>query len=158
MVDRQRYWKLEPDEVAKFGYNESKMLNWDIKCTKEDGVSFVGAFAYRNGIPVEYESVKGVGFYHNQIDDKQRDAVSEMLKKKFGGSVENISSNRTLLRESNAPYSGKDVGELALELESLIDGHSVITLEFEGLTQDEQDSSGLPSTKLLPIPGARDGA
>lgn len=157
MADRQRYWKLESDEVKSFTYNESKLINWDIKCSKADGVSFVGAFTYKGGIPLGYETVNGVAFYHNQIDDAEKDKVTQMLKKKYGGSPEDH-SNRTIIRGSDVPYSGPALGELSGELESLIDGTSIITLEFEDLTQDEQDAAGLPSAKLLPIPGSNSGA
>ncbi len=157
MADRQRYWKLEPDEVAGFTYNESKMLNWEIKCTKDDGVSFVGAFAYKHGIPVEYESIIGVGLYHNNIDDAQKNDIVRMLKKKYGGSIEDY-SNRIIVHDAAIPYSGPEICELGRELESMIDGKSIISLEFEGLTQDEQDNSGLPATKLLPVTGVHSGA
>lgn len=157
MADRQRYWKLEPSEVEKFAYNESKMINWEIKCVKDDGVSFVGVFAYRHGIPLGYESVMGIGIYHNYIGDAERGDIVQMIKKKHGGNAEDH-SNRTLVRDATMPYSGAEICALAQSAESIINGKSIITLEFEGLTEDEQQSAGLPPTKLLPIPGAHNGA
>lgn len=157
MADRQRYWKLEPDEVEKFTYNESKILNWEIKCTKDDNVSVVGIFAYKNGIPLEYESIMGIGLYHNYIDDQEKDNAAQMIKKKYGGEIKDY-SNRVIINGAKIPYSGIDICAIAHDIESLINGKSIITLEFEGLTQDEQENSGLPSTKLLPIPGAHNGA
>ena len=155
MAGRQRYWKIEPGEVGSFSYNESKLLNWDIKCSKKsDASAFVGVFAYRNGTPVGYESVKGISYYHNHIDDGELKLVSAMLKKDHGGDVTEH-SNRTIIKGSSVPYSGPELGALARKLESLLDAKAVITLEFEGLTQDEQDSAGLPPTKLLPVPGPK---
>ena len=64
---KQRYWKITPDEMEKFGYNPDKLLNWDIKCTKhpEEEARFIGIFLYRNGTPYDYESIKGITYYHN---------------------------------------------------------------------------------------------
>ena len=30
-----RYWKLTPEEMEKVEHDEDKVLNWDIKCSKE---------------------------------------------------------------------------------------------------------------------------
>ena len=157
MKDRQRYWKLDSAELESLTYNESKLLNWEIKCTKKNNdESFVGAFAYRGGIPLGYETIKGVAFYHNRINDTEKNSVSDIIKKEYGGNAEDH-SNRVIIRDSTVPYSGAAVGALSRKLEELIDGKSIITLEFEDLTQAEQDSAGLPATKLLPIPGSHTG-
>jgi hypothetical protein len=42
---------------------------------------------------------------------------------------------------------------LAKEIESNFNTKSVISLEFENLTEEERNESGLPDSKLLPIPG-----
>ena len=152
MADRQRYWKLEASEVEAFTYNESKVLNWDIKCIigDEAEASLVGVFAYRHGTPLGYDKIQGVAYYHNHADEKTRKSVTEMLKSRFGGSPEEH-SDRVLLRDSNVPYSGAAIGALARELAASLGAAVTVTLEFEGLTQEEQDAAGLPPTKLLPI-------
>jgi len=60
-MPRMRYWKLTIEEVKKLSYNESKVLNWEIKCTREpeEEAKFVGVFLYKNGTPKDYETVKG---------------------------------------------------------------------------------------------------
>jgi len=42
---------------------------------------------------------------------------------------------------------------LAKELESKFNTKSVITIEFQDLTEEERKEVGLPESKLLPIPG-----
>jgi len=42
---------------------------------------------------------------------------------------------------------------LAKEIELNFNTKSVISLEFENLTEEERKESGLPDSKLLPIPG-----
>ena len=32
---RSRYWKITSDEMDGFSYDESKLLNWEIKCVRE---------------------------------------------------------------------------------------------------------------------------
>jgi len=32
---RMRYWKLTSDEMDNLAYDESKLLNWEIKCIRE---------------------------------------------------------------------------------------------------------------------------
>jgi len=43
---RSRYWKIAPDEMEVFTYDESKLLNWEIKCVREPEVEarFIGVF------------------------------------------------------------------------------------------------------------------
>lgn len=154
MADRQRYWKLVADEVAGLEYTEAKLLNWDIRCSMGDGSSLVGVFAYRHGTPVGYDSVRGVSFYHNHADDGVRKRVTSELKSRYGGRPEEH-SERVILRGSEVPYAGPEIASLARALESALGAEAVITLEFEGLTQDEQEAAGLPPSKLLPIVGTR---
>lgn len=154
MADRQRYWKLGADEVAGLAYAEEKLLNWDVRCSMDDGSSLVGVFAYRHGTPVGYESVRGVSYYHNHVDAEARKRVTSELRSRYGGRPEEH-SDRVILRGSEVPYSGAEIGSLARALESALGAEAVVTLEFEGLTQDEQEAAGLPPAKLLPIVGTR---
>lgn len=154
MADRQRYWKLGAAEVEALAYAEAKLLNWDVRCSMGDGSSLVGVFAYRHGTPVGYESVTGVSYYHNHADEDTRRRVTSELKSRYGGRPEEH-SDRVILRGSDVPYSGAEIGSLARALGSLLGAEAVVTLEFEGLTQDEQEAAGLPPAKLLPIVGTR---
>ena len=151
---RFRYWKLEAEEVAKIAYPEENLLNWDIKCVRkpEDAAIFIGVFLYRHGTPNDYDSIKGVSFYHNNIEQKEVSEVTKFLKDKFGGNPLE-KSQRIILAESKVIYSPKDISQLALDLESKFDVKGTITLEFANMSEEDAKSYGLPEAKLLPIPG-----
>lgn len=151
---KQRYWKITPDEIEKFSYNSEKLLNWDLKCTKqpEDEARFIGIFLYRNGTPYDYESVKGITYYHNNIPRSELPSITKFLQDKFGGK-EMEKGERIFLKDSKEIYTGKEIASLAREMESKFQTKSIITLEFSGLSQEEMKESGLPESKLLPIPG-----
>ena len=152
-MPRMRYWKLTIEEVEKLSYDESKVLNWEIKCTREpeEEAKFVGVFLYKNGTPKDYEAIKGITYYYNNIDRNELSGITKFLKNKFGGNdVEK--GERIFLEGSKEIYSGKDIAELAEELESKLNAKAVITIEFQDISEQEQKDSGLPEAKLLPIP------
>ena len=152
-MPRMRYWKLTIEEVEKLSYDESKVLNWEIKCTREpeEEAKFVGVFLYKNGTPKDYEAVKGITYYYNNIERNELSGITKFLKNKFGGKdVEK--GERIFLEDSKEIYSGKDIAELAQELESKLNAKAVITIEFQDISEQEQKDSGLPEAKLLPIP------
>ena len=68
--ERMRYWKITAKETDDFDYDESKLLNWEIKCIREpeEEAHFIGVFMYRNGTAYDYESVKGIYYFYNNID------------------------------------------------------------------------------------------
>ena len=37
-MSKQRYWKITPDEVEKFTYDEKKLLNWEPKLSLDKGM------------------------------------------------------------------------------------------------------------------------
>ncbi len=153
-LSKSRYWKLTSDEVEKLTYEENKVLNWEIKCIREpeDKAIFFGVFLYRNGTPFDYESIKGIVYYYNNIERKELPLITKFLKNKFGGS-ELEKGERVFLKGSKEIYSGRDIASLAKEIDSKFNTKSVITIEFQDLTEQEQKESGLPEAKLLPIPG-----
>lgn len=153
-MSKQRYWKLTPDEIENFSYNEEKLLNWEIKGIREpeENAVFIGVFLYRKGTPFDYNSVKGITYYHNNLPRTELPNITKFLKNKFGGK-EKEKGDRIFLEDSKEIYSAKDIASLAKELESNFNTKSVISLEFENLTEDEKEKSGLPDAKLLPIPG-----
>jgi len=151
---RSRYWKLTADEVEKLTYDQNKVLNWEIKCIHEpeDAAKFIGIFLYRKGIPYNYESLKGIAYYHNNIERNDLPEITKFLKKKFGGS--NMEKgDRIFLKESKEIFSGEEIAELAKELDAKFKTNSIITIEFQDITEEEQKKAGLPEAKLLPIPG-----
>jgi len=152
-MPRMRYWKLTIDEVEKLTYNESKVLNWEIKFTREpeEEARFIGVFQYRSGTPKDYQEIKGITYYHNNIDREELPDITKFLKKKFGGNdVEK--GERIFLEGSNEIYSGKEIAELAKELEPILNAKPVISIEFQDISEQEQKDAGLPEGKLLPIP------
>jgi hypothetical protein len=50
-------------------------------------------------------------------------------------------------------YDPAGISSLALSMEESFNTKSVITLEFEGMSQEAMRNAGLPDSKLLPIPG-----
>jgi len=151
---RQRYWKITPDEIEKFTYNENKILNWEIKCIRdpEDKAIFIGLFLYRHGTPFDYESVKGITYYYNNIPRSELPSITKFLQDRFGGKVME-KGDRIFLKGSKEIFSGKEIATLAREMETKFNTKTVISLEFQGLTPEEIKESGMPESKLLPIPG-----
>ena len=151
--NRSRYWKLEPSDMDGLKYDESKLLNWEIKCTKqpEEEARFIGVFMYRNGTPYDYEVIKGVCYYYNNISRDNLPAFTTFLQKRFGGKAME-KGERILLSGSTEIYAPSEIRDLASALASEFDLTPIISLEFEGPTQDELKEAGLPETKLLPIP------
>ena len=151
---KQRYWKITPEEIEKFTYNEDKLLNWEIKCLKEpeEEARFIGIFLYRDGTPWDYESVKGITYYHNNIPRSELPSITKFLHDRFEGK-EMEKSERIFLKGSKEIYSGKEIAALARELETNFNTKAVISLEFSNLSPEEMKEGGLPEAKLLPIPG-----
>ena len=152
-MSKQRYWKLTPDEIENISYNEGKLLNWEIKGIREpeENAVFIGIFLYRHGTPLDYKSVKGITYYHNNLPLTELPNITKFLKNKFGGK-EREKGGRIFLEDSKEIYSAKDIASLAKELESKFNMKPIISLEFHDLTDEEVKESGLPDAKLLPIP------
>lgn len=153
-LSRHRYWKITADEISKASYDQNKVLNWEIKGVKEpeDQAIFIGVFLYRHGTPMDYTPVKGIVFYHNNVEKSEVDEVTKFLKGKFGGEPKEKSS-RIFLEGSKEIYSGEEIGKLAMEMESKFKLKAIISIEFQDITEEERKKSGLADAKLLPIPG-----
>jgi hypothetical protein len=152
-MSRSRYWKLTSDEMSGFNYDESKLLNWEIKCIREpeDEAHFIGVFMYRHGTAYDYESVRGICYFYNNIDRKELPEITSFLQEKFGGK-DMEKGDRIILKGSKEIFSAKDISSLAKEMEVKFNTKAVISLEFEGITAEELKDAGLPEAKLLPIP------
>ena len=107
--------------MEKFVYNEEKLLNWEIKCVREPEVQaiFIGLFMYKNGTPYDYESVKGITYYHNNIPRKELPSITSFLQEKFGGK-EMEKGERIFLKDSKEIYSSKDIAALAKSMEVFV--------------------------------------
>jgi hypothetical protein len=150
---RMRYWKLTSDEMSNLAYDESKLLNWEIKCIREpeDEAHFIGVFMYRNGTAYDYESVKGICYFYNNIDREELPKITSFLQSKYEGK-QLEKGERILLKDSKEIYSNKDIGDLAKEMESKFNTKAVISLEFDGISPEALKEAGMPEAKLLPIP------
>ena len=151
--ERMRYWKITAEETDSFSYDESKLLNWEIKCIREpeEEAHFIGVFMYRNGTAYDYESVKGICYFYNNIDRKELPEITKFLQNKFGGK-EMEKGDRIILKDSKQIFSSKEIGELAKEMETEFNTKAVISLEFEDISAEALKELGLPEAKLLPIP------
>ena len=148
-----RYWKLTIEEIEKVTHDENKVLNWDIKCTKEpeEDAVFFGVFLYKAGTPHDYESKKGITYYHNNIERDELPNITKFLKKRFGG-TEIEKGERFILEDSEEIYAGKDIAKLAKELQDEFSINPIITIELHDTTQEQLKEWGYPEAKLLPIP------
>ena len=153
-MSKQRYWKITHEEIENFSYDENKLLNWEIKGVREpeDQAQFIGVFMYRHGTPYDYESIRGITYYYNNISRSEVPSITKFLQDKFGGK-EMENGERIFLKDSKEIYSGKDIAKLAKEIEAKFNAKPIISLEFQDLEQEEAKEAGLPESKLLPIPG-----
>jgi len=153
-MTRFRYWKLTSDDTKKLTHDVEKILNWEIKGVRkpESDAKFIGVFLYRNGTPYNYETIKGIVYYHNNIDRNELPDITKFLKNRFGGEVVE-KDDRIFLKNSKEIYSGKEIGELAEECDAKFNIQSVISIELADVTQDDLNKWGYPDSKLLPIPG-----
>tara|TARA_Y100000294_G_C8465974_1_gene300644 strand:+ start:365 stop:829 length:465 start_codon:yes stop_codon:yes gene_type:complete len=153
-MSRSRYWKLTSDEVKSLTHDPDKVLNWEIKCVKEpeEEAKFIGVFLYRHGTPYDYESKKGIVYYHNNIERSDLPEITKFIQKRFGG--EKIEKGeRIFLEGSKEIYTGKEIADLANALNEKFHTKSIISMELDDVTQDELKGWGYPDSKLLPIPG-----
>lgn len=151
---RARYWKITADDMDGFSYDQSKLLNWEIKCTRqpEEDAIFIGIFMYRNGTPLDYTPMKGVVYYHNHVPSEELSKITAHLQRRYGGK-EVKKGDRVFLSGSKEFYDPTEIAALARSMADTFDTTTVITLEFEGLDQEQMHKAGLPDAKLLPIPG-----
>ncbi len=150
---RMRYWKITSEELGGYTYDEKNLLNWEIKCIREpeEEAHFIGVFMYRHGTAYDYESVKGICYFYNNIGREELPAITGFLKGKFNGK-EMEKGERIILKDSKEIFSATDISELAKEMETKFNTKAVISLEFEGITAEQLKEAGLPEAKLLPIP------
>ena len=151
--ERMRYWKISAEDTDTFDYDESKLLNWEIKCIREPEVEahFIGVFMYRNGTAYDYESVKGICYFYNNIDRNELPKITKFLQSRFGGK-EMEKGDRIILKDSKQIFSSKEIGALAKEMETEFNTKAIISLEFEDISAEALKELGLPEAKLLPIP------
>ena len=74
-----------------------------------------------------------------------------MYCKRFGGN-EAEKGERIFLEGSKEIYSGKEIANLAKELQEEFTINPIITIELHDTTQEKLKEWGYPEAKLLPIP------
>jgi len=148
-----RYWKLTIEDMEKVTHDESKVLNWDIKCIRgpEENAEFFGVFLYKAGTPHDYETKKGMTYYYNNIERDELPPITKFIKNKFGGD-EIEKGERVFLVGSKEIYSGKDIAKFAKELQDEFTINPIITIELHDTTQEKLKDWGYPEAKLLPVP------
>ena len=148
-----RYWKLTIEDMEKVTHDESKVLNWDIKCIRgpEENAEFFGVFLYKAGTPHDYETKKGMTYYYNNIERDELPPITKFIKNKFGGD-ETEKGERVFLVGSKEIYSGKDIAKFAKELQDEFTINPIITIELHDTTQEKLKDWGYPEAKLLPVP------
>ena len=148
-----RYWKLTVEDMEKVTHDESKVLNWDIKCIRgpEENAEFFGVFLYKAGAPHDYEPKKGMTYYYNNIERDELPPITKIIKNKFGGD-ETEKGERVFLVGSKEIYSGKDIAKFAKELQDEFTINPIITIELHDTTQEKLKDWGYPEAKLLPVP------
>jgi len=94
---------------------------------------------------------KVLPIFHNNIERSELPNITKFLKKRFGGN-ETEKGERIILEGSKEIYSGKEIANLAKELEEEFTVTTVITVELHDTTQEQLKDWGYPEAKLLPIP------
>ena len=93
---------------------------------------------------------------HKTVDDTPFGGGSGMLLKPdiLGKSIDkNIKKGeRIFLEGSKEIYSGKEIANLAKELQEEFTINPIITIELHDTTQEKLKEWGYPEAKLLPIP------
>jgi len=130
-----------------------KANHWDIKCIQGEFQHF-GVFWYRYGTPFDKEPVHGICFYYNEISEESIKALKEFLGSKYGGNPIGRKS-RVFLQGSQEFSDPLSIGTLAKEISMKFNAPTEITIEFEKVTQQEQEQNEfkLPPKKALPITG-----
>ena len=78
-------------------------------------------------------------------------SITKFLKKRFGGN-EVEKGERIILEGSKEIYSGKEIANLAKELQEEFTANPVITIALHDTTQEQLKAWGYPEAKLLPVP------
>jgi hypothetical protein len=150
---RLRYWRLAAEDVLEATYPPEKANHWDIKCMQGEYQHF-GVFWYRYGTPFDKEPVHGICFYYNEISEESIKTLKEFLGGKYGGNPIGRKS-RVFLQGSQEFSDPQSIGTLAKEISMKFNAPTEITIEFEKVTQQEQEQNEfkLPPKKALPITG-----
>jgi hypothetical protein len=150
---RLRYWRLTAEDVLGAAYPPEKANHWEVKCIQGEYQHF-GVFWYRYGTPFDKEPVHGICFYYNEIPEESIQMIKDFLSNKFGGTPIHRKT-RVFLQGSQEFSDPKSIGILAKEISTKFSAPTEVTIEFEKVTQQEQEENvfNMPPKKALPIAG-----
>jgi hypothetical protein len=150
---RIRYWRLTIKDILEATYPQDKANHWDIKCLQGEYQHF-GVFWFKYGTPFDKEPVHGISFYYNDVSQKTVESLIEFLQTRYGGKVF-YRQGRVFLQGSKEFSDPKEIATLANDISVKYNGPVEITVEFEKVTQEEQEKNlfNLPASKALPIVG-----
>src|ERR687887_106044 len=133
--------------------NNLMQKNKEITCMFGEYQHF-GIFWFKYGTPYDKEPVHGLCFYYNEIPRKTIQEMIDFLQSRFGGKIL-YRQTRVFFQGSKEFADPKSIGILANELSLRFNAPVEITIEFEKITQQEQEENtlNLPSSKALPIVG-----
>ena len=151
---RVRYWRLAVNDLLNSTYPQEKANHWEIKCLQGEYEHF-GVFWFRYGTPFDKELINGICFYYNDISQEKVKELLDFLQQKYGGKAL-FRQTRVFLQGSKEFNDKNEIANLANEISSKFNGPIEITLEFENVTQEEQEQNAFnfPSGKALPIAGS----
>ncbi len=151
---RLRYWRLSVNDLMNSTYPTEKANHWEIKCLQGDYEHF-GIFWFRYGTPFDKELINGICFYYNDILEDKVQQLLDFLQKKYGGKPL-FRQSRVFLQGSKEFCDKNEIAILANDISAKFNGPIEITLEFEKVTQEEQEKDvfNFPSSKALPIVGS----
>ena len=150
---RLRYWRLTADDVLRATYPPEKANHWEIKCMQGEYQHF-GVFWYRYGTPFDKEPIYGICFYYNEIPEESIQMLKDFLGNKFGGTPIRRKT-RVFLRGAQEFSDPQSIGILAKEISAKFSAPTEVTIEFEKVTQQEQEQNifNMPPKKSLSIAG-----
>lgn len=150
---RLRYWRLTAEDVLEAAYPPEKANHWEIKCMQGEHQHF-GVFWYRYGTPFDKEPIHGICFYYNEIPEDSIQMLKDFLSNKFGGTTIRRKT-RVFLQGSQEFSDPKSIGILAKEISTKFSAPAEVAIEFEKVTQQEQEENvfNMPPKKALPIAG-----
>jgi hypothetical protein len=150
---RLRYWRLAAEDILEATYPPEKANHWEIKCMQGEYQHF-GIFWFRYGTPLDKEPVHGICFYYNEIPEETTQKLLDFLGNKFGGTPIR-KKTRVFLQGSQEFSDPKSIATLAKEISTKFNVPAEISIEFEKVTQQEQEQNAfnMPPKKALPIVG-----
>ena len=111
-----------------------------------------GVFWYRYGTPFDKEAVHGICFYYNEIPEEFIAMLKDFLNRKLGGTPIHRKT-RVFFQGSHEFSDPRSIGTLAKEISMKFNVLAEITIEFEKITQREQNEFNISPKKALPIAG-----